>query len=265
MNDYRVAFFDIDGTLVDNQLPHHLPFLDRIPESAKQALKQLKENNIEPVIASGRHHRIIDEFASTLGVDSIISSNGNCVHYRGEMIHQTTMSPILVKELLDHLRERQIECLIETPQNLFCFESNKYMGQQIVKDNILKEEDPLPENIVQLLVPWNETIDYQLDPDSILVAEKVAPVAASIHLRTGTKAAGVQKICNTMNVSLDQALAFGDEENDFTMFETVGFPVAMGNATPALKEKASHITSAVSDDGIWKACIELGLIINKRD
>lgn len=260
MKDYRVAFFDIDGTLVDNQLPHHLSFLERIPESAKQALKQLKENNIEPVIASGRHHQVIDDFASTLGVDSIISSNGNCVHYQGKMIHQNIMSPTLVSELLEHLHERQIECLIETPYNLFCYDTNKYMGQQIAKENILKIDDPLPENIVQLLVPWNESIDYQLEQDSILIAEKVAPVAASIHLKNGTKADGIKKICKTMNISVNQALAFGDEENDFTMFDTVGFPVAMGNATPALKEKASHVTASVSDDGIWKACVDLGLI-----
>lgn len=260
MNDYHVAFFDIDGTLVDHRLPHHLSFLDRIPDSAKKALKQLKENNIEPVIASGRHYQLIDEFASNLGVSSIISSNGNCVHYQGKMIHKNVLSPNLLNNVLDHLQEREIDCLIETPHNLYCFESNKTMKHQIADNNILKSHDPLPNDVVQLLVPWNETIDYQLPKDSILIAEKVAPVAASIHLRSGTKAEGIQKICNAMNISTEQALAFGDEENDFTMFDVVGFPVAMGNAVSALKEKAAHVTSSVSDDGIWNACIELGLI-----
>lgn len=93
-----------------------------------------------------------------------------------------------------------------------------------------------------------------------MIAEKVAPVAANIHLKTGTKAEGIHKICAEMAITADQALAFGDEENDFTMFDAVGFPVAMGNAAPALKEKAAHVTAPVSDDGIWKACVELGLI-----
>lgn len=44
MKNYRVAFFDIDGTLADNNLPHGLSFEKRIPDSAKLALRRLKEN-----------------------------------------------------------------------------------------------------------------------------------------------------------------------------------------------------------------------------
>lgn len=44
------------------------------------------------------------------------------------------------------------------------------------------------------------------------------------------------------------------------MFDAVGFPVAMGNAAPASKRKAAYVTTAVNDDGIWKACVDLGLI-----
>ena len=33
----------------------------------------------------------------------------------------------------------------------------------------------------------------------------------------------------------------------------------MGNAVPELKARADLITTAVDDDGIWNACVELGL------
>ncbi|WP_314578831.1 Cof-type HAD-IIB family hydrolase [Enterococcus gilvus] len=260
METYRVAFFDIDGTLADNHLPHHLPFAERVPDSAKLALKKLKEKNIEPVIASGRHYQTITQLAETLGVDSIISSNGNCVHYRGQMIHENSIPPTLLTQLVDHLREQDIEFLIETSRGIYYYESNKYHGDHPAEKTFLKENDPLPENVLQLIVPWTEEIDFKLDPHSPLIAEKVAPVAANIHLKTGTKAEGIHKICASMRITAEQALAFGDEENDFTMFEAVGFPVAMGNAAPALKKKAAHITSSVSDNGIWNACVELGLI-----
>ena len=35
--------------------------------------------------------------------------------------------------------------------------------------------------------------------------------------------------------------------------------VAMGNAVPELKAKADFITTEVDRDGIWNACIKLGL------
>ena len=236
MKNYRVAFFDIDGTLADNNLPHGLSFEKRIPDSAKLALRRLKENQIEPVIASGRHYGTLAEMADKLGVDSIISSNGNCVHYQGTMIHQNVIPQPLLAELLDHL---------EDPSS---------------KKTLLKKTDPLPKDVIQLIVPWSEKTDFNLRIDSPLIVEKVAPVAANIHLKTGTKAEGIHKICDSMKITAKQALAFGDEENDFTMFDAVGFPVAMGNAAPALKEKAAYVTTAVNDDGIWKACVDLGLI-----
>ncbi|MGO3602230.1 MAG: Cof-type HAD-IIB family hydrolase [Enterococcus malodoratus] len=260
MENYRVAFFDIDGTLADNQLPHHLSFAERVPDSAKRALRKLKANNIEPVIASGRHYQTLTGLAEILGVNSIISSNGNCVHYHGQMIHQNIIPPTMLKELVDHLHEQKIEFLIETSQTIYCFESNKYHGDHPADKTFLKTGEPLPENVLQLIVPWNEATDFKLGTDSPLIAEKVAPVAANIHLKTGTKAEGIHRICDEMAITAEQALAFGDEENDFTMFDAVGFPVAMGNASPALKEKAAYVTASVSDDGIWKACIELGLI-----
>lgn len=260
VNNYRVAFFDIDGTLADNNLPHGLSFAKRIPESAKHALKKLKENQIEPVIASGRHYGALNELAVHLGVDSIISSNGNCVHYRGSMIHQNAIPQELLKKLFLQLDQLGIECLIETPHKLYCFETNQYHGDPSSEKILLKKTDPLPEDVIQLIVPWSEKTDFNLGLDSPLIVEKVAPVAANIHLKTGTKAEGIHKICDSMKITAKQALAFGDEENDFTMFDAVGFAVAMGNAAPALKEKAAYITSAVGEDGIWKACIDLGLI-----
>lgn len=260
MKNYRVAFFDIDGTLADNQLPHHLAFSERVPDSAKLALKKLKENNIEPVIASGRHYQTIKPLANDLGVDSIISSNGNCVHYKGERLHQNVISPSLLNELILHLAKQKIEFLIETSQGIYCYENNHYHGDHPSDKIFLKDCDPLPKDVLQLIVPWHETIDFKLDEDSLLIAEKVAPVAANIHLKSGTKAEGIHRICDEMAITPQQALAFGDEENDLTMFDAVGFPVAMGNAADSLKRKAAHVTASVSDDGIWKACLELGLI-----
>jgi hypothetical protein len=44
------------------------------------------------------------------------------------------------------------------------------------------------------------------------------------------------------------------------MFTDDWTKVAMGNAIPALKEKADLITTDVRDEGIYIACMELGLL-----
>ena len=56
------------------------------------------------------------------------------------------------------------------------------------------------------------------------------------------------------------AIGIGDSWNDAEMFDVVGTPVAMGNADPALKERAGNVTTDVLDDGVWNAFVELGLV-----
>ena len=45
-------------------------------------------------------------------------------------------------------------------------------------------------------------------------------------------------------------MVFGDSNNDFGLFESAGFAVAMENATPELKAMAHQITKSNEEDGI---------------
>jgi hydroxymethylpyrimidine pyrophosphatase-like HAD family hydrolase len=54
-------------------------------------------------------------------------------------------------------------------------------------------------------------------------------------------------------------VVFGDAVNDITMFVDDWTKVAMGNAIPELKARADYITTDVDKDGIYNACIALGL------
>ena len=55
-------------------------------------------------------------------------------------------------------------------------------------------------------------------------------------------------------------MAFGDSYNDIEMLQAVGTGVAMGNAPAQLKEIADDVCGRVSEDGIYRYCIEHGLI-----
>lgn len=63
-----------------------------------------------------------------------------------------------------------------------------------------------------------------------------------------------------LGVGPDEAVAFGDGENDLPMFRAVGHAVAMGNAWDTVKAEAELVTTSVDEDGIWNACRELGLV-----
>jgi hydroxymethylpyrimidine pyrophosphatase-like HAD family hydrolase len=50
--------------------------------------------------------------------------------------------------------------------------------------------------------------------------------------------------------SLENVMAFGDEENDYEMIEQVGVGVAMGNAIPKIKQVATAETLSNTEDGV---------------
>ena len=57
MSKIKIAFFDIDGTLID-------PEKKRITDNTKKALLKLKENGVKICIATGRPPEKVPDFKS---------------------------------------------------------------------------------------------------------------------------------------------------------------------------------------------------------
>ena len=74
------------------------------------------------------------------------------------------------------------------------------------------------------------------------------------------KAVGIRAVMDYFQADYRDAIVFGDGLNDLSMFTDEWTRVAMGNAVPELKAKADLITTNVDKDGVWNACVQLGLI-----
>lgn len=59
------------------------------------------------------------------------------------------------------------------------------------------------------------------------------------------------------NLSLDDAIAFGDNHNDYEMLKSVGMGIAVGNAKPEILEIAKEITFHGKEDGVAKSLKKL--------
>ena len=98
MTKYQIAFFDIDGTLIDSS-NHKVNMNDGIPESTKDAIHKIRQAGIIPVIASGRHKEAVLDLASILGIDSMITSNGQEITLNGKSIYQNWIEQDVVEEI----------------------------------------------------------------------------------------------------------------------------------------------------------------------
>lgn len=65
-----------------------------------------------------------------------------------------------------------------------------------------------------------------------------------------SKAQGLQTLAAYLGCTLAEVVAVGDSDNDLAALEAVGMPVAMGNATDAIRRVARLIVSDNDHDGI---------------
>ncbi len=254
----QIVFFDIDGTLLDEQ--------KEIPESTKKAVRLLQENGIHTAIATGRSPYMFDWIREELNIHSYISINGQYVVFEGKEIYSNPIHP----EWLESLKEMSSgkECTVgfcsqddirvcdwNHPYIESSFQSLKmdyppvdqefYKRYPIYQGHLFCGQNEAPkfmERFPQLhFVQWH---DYAYD---------VLPAGAS-------KAVGIRKLLDALNIKNENSFAFGDGMNDIEMLKSVGTGIAMGNAVPEAKAAADMVTTASSNNGILNGLLQLGLI-----
>gem|GEM_PF-749545 len=75
--------------------------------------------------------------------------------------------------------------------------------------------------------------------------------AVDIIPKEGGKGTAIEQVLAHYKFSKEEAIAFGDGENDMDMLLSVGKGIAMGNAAEKVKEIAADICESVTDDGIY--------------
>ena len=95
--DKKIAFFDIDGTLLNHQ--------KQLPEETKEAVKRLQNSGVYCAIATGRAPFMYEEIREELGIDSFVSFNGQYVIFEGEVVYKNPLSESYLEKLHEHAQE----------------------------------------------------------------------------------------------------------------------------------------------------------------
>jgi len=260
MPTYKIAFFDIDGTLSDPK-KRHLGFLESIPDSAKKAIEKLQENGVTPVLATGRNKNMIENAARKLHICTLITSNGHVITHNGEVVYYEPIATEDKNAVAEYLNSLKLEYVIESLHQNTIVMHNETSSSFFI-DEYKKAGNPNSYRSAEVL----QFVYHSDDANRIkfeipgIISDKVAASVYNIHSSAISKATSISKLLNTLDIPLEQSIAFGDEENDIEMFKAVGFSVCMGNGNSRLKELASYITDSVDENGIYNACIKLGLI-----
>ena len=267
-NTKKLVFFDMDGTLLNDQ--------KTINQSTIKAIKELKEKGFVFCIASGRGlSEGILQFAKQLELqDYLVLANGNYVwDIKNESM--ITLGMPLNKAVIQMFYEKAV--LYKRQLNFF-FEDGSikyyYFGDE--QNNDIK--DPKFFIIGPTIYNFSDKTTIQFDMQKPIVhvgikaeqeiIKKILPEVKSLEVLNlaqitsvldvyadadpfgVSKWIGIQYVQRKLGISNENTYAFGDSENDEVMLDNVGNPVLMGNADEPLKHKYKTIIGDNNSDAI---------------
>ena len=75
-----------------------------------------------------------------------------------------------------------------------------------------------------------------------------------------SKAEGMARFLQKLNIPKEETFAIGDSENDLPMFAMAGTTICLGDGVDAVKSVADYVTDPVLSDGVFNALRHYGLI-----
>lgn len=249
--------FDVDGTLRDNV--YH-----KVSPSTLKALNLLKENGYKCVISTGRG---VDSLSQT-GLmemyqwDGYVCNNGQIVLDKdGQELFHAKMNPAAVIEVIDIANKLGYATLAKAQPRFITKEPDEYVleSQRYFKSIIPEIGTYQGQDVDALIVYGPHHYDYA--PFLSIKDIQVLPgecTYADITIASLSKATGIAKLLELYQ--LKEYIAFGDSLNDEEMFKHAKISIAMGQGNEYIKSIATYITDNVDNDGIYKACLYLGMI-----
>lgn len=257
VNDIKIVFFDIDGTLIDMNSR-------QISERMLETLKRLKERGIILCISTGRSPLALPQ---EIDADVYLTYNGSyCFHGR-ETILSNPIPNEDVKTIVANAAAIGRPALIATKDRMLANGKDEDLVEyiSISRLDVVVAEDfdrvANAEEIYQIMVGCRES-DYPALMRNVRHARITASWDRAVDIipTNSGKGAGVKKTLAYYHLDKSEAIAFGDGDNDIDMLEAVGVGVAMANGSDRLKKTADDICGRVSEDGIYHYCAAHGLI-----
>lgn len=263
--DVKLIAIDMDGTLLNSN--------NEISSRTKNALMKAKEKGVYVVLATGRILKSAQQYADAVGLDNpIIACNGAVIiDEKKHTIYERPMDKSLARQVMELGRSYSI-------YNHF-YDSEKFYASELVDEVMAfynQDDSDNKENELEVVVYDIEKAvsDKDLDIFKFIFIDdnekdlrnlrreledlEGINVSSSWDNNIEVMGKGVSKgnslefLAKMYNISADNIIAIGDNENDLPMIEYAGLGVAMGNGAQEVLDQADFITSTNDEDGVAK-------------
>lgn len=254
----KAVFFDVDGTLLSHRTK-------QVPSSAKEALETLKAAGIRCVVSTGRMIREMDRLPmGGVTFDAYITMNGQLtLDADRQPLYGMPLEGEVKAFVLKLFRERKVPVILVEQDRLYL----NFACQRVtdVQTAISSKVPPLGEyegaELYQACVYVTGEEEQVLDPiRDICEVTRWHSGGVDVISKGGGKRTAVQRYLEQNGITPEEAIAFGDGENDMGMLQLAGIGVALGNAEEKVKKIADYVTDDIDENGLAKALKHFGLI-----
>ena len=259
----KIFFSDLDGTLLNVQ--------KKITPLTLQTLKEWTDKGNKLVLCSGRALDSILHVRETLGLGDF--SNMYLIGYNGGEIYDCTAKTLLnrvalpfdvAKKCFEIAKRHNIHIQTFSDTHIITEKENEEIKfyKKAVHTPVIFTDDFMPYldkepckclaislHDKELMKTFSKAVEEEL-PGKVAVMTSTPNYIEMFPISSG-KGFSVIWLCRYLNISLDNALAAGDEMNDITMLKAAGISIAMANGRDFVKEIATIVTEADNNhDGL---------------
>lgn len=260
---------DLDGTLLtDNK---------ELSETTREALDMAIGKGIHMIPSTGRSFKAVPEMIKNYpGVEYVITSNGGAVYSvsRKERIYQCLLEAESVAAVLE--MERPDDIVMEIfirgipySEEAYVLDPEKYGATQYGARYVKETRIPI-KNIEKFAWEHQEELDslaficrdmkvkkafakrLEQEIPNIYVTSSVGHLLEIGHKNAG-KGNTLLYLMEQLGVKPEEAMAFGDADNDSSMLKAVKYGIAVANGTSECKDAAAFVTDSNEEDGVAKA------------
>lgn len=267
MKKYLLVALDLDGTLLNSEKKI-------LPETITD-LTEAYNKGIQIVYCTGRAPAEMKEYLPLLPMIQYgVCMSGSLVYdFKNQTtIYSNALSKELAKQIIEVAKEddgmiqymTEKDSIVREDQitHMVDFDMEIYQPMYLETAKTVKDMEKELENhesIPKLNIYFHSTkareeafekLKLKNLPISITFGDKTALEMTATNV---TKGNGLIELASYLKIPMDQIIGMGDNHNDCSFLEVVGFPIAMFNATYDLKLISRDITDDNNHNGTGKA------------
>ncbi len=259
----RCIAIDLDDTLLRSDLT--------ISTEDKTAIQRAIRQGVKVLLASGRMIQSMRPYVRELELDvPVIAYNGAIIQeaLSGKILYHRPVPTKEALELVPIFREAGIHLNAYINDELYMDELTEW--GQIYADNARVTPHPIGDLGQYLQEPSHKMLAVgevdRIDAIQAQLREKFGdrlqfikskPTYLEILAPGVSKGMALQELATGWDMDRNEVMAIGDAPNDLSMIAWAGAGVAIGNASPVVKEKAVLVVADHNYNGVAEAIAKL--------